>query len=87
MCASPEELEALLDIAVCLFTDAECPASDLPDTIRYLANLVLGFPKGRRLIMEAKQTLESIKQENGKAKMFQEAAKKFTADMDKAFFA
>ena len=87
VCESPEELQALLEIAVCLFTDAECPSSDLPDTIRYLANLLLGFPKGRRLIMESKHTLETIKQENGKAKMFQEAAQKFTADMDKAFFA
>ena len=81
---SGAELEAMLDMAIALFLDAEDVKSDLPASTRFLANLVLGYPKGRRLVEERKHNLEALKAENRKAKHFSDAAKNFSGGMDKA---
>ena len=66
--SSPTELEAMLELAVCVFTDAENIGSDLPKTTRFLANLVLGYAKGRLLVQEATLIFQTLEAENGKVR-------------------
>ena len=73
-----------LNCAVALFNDAEDMNSDLPDCQRYLCNLVLGFPKGRKLVDDAKVLAHDLHRDLQLLKGYDVAATKFTMGMDEA---
>ena len=65
---NPTELEAMLELAVCVFTDAENSRSKLPKTTRFLAKLVLGCAHGNALFHTALGYYEFLEETNGKVR-------------------
>ena len=66
--SSPTELEAMLELAVCVFTDAENKFSELPKTTRFLANKVLRCAHGYALFREGLTLYELMQEKNGKVR-------------------
>ena len=75
------ERHAAYELAVGLFDDAEKFDSDMPDSQRYLCNLVLGFPKGRKLVDDARLLYDGLDRDLKLVEDFNKANCKFHAFM------
>ena len=71
------ERHAAYELAVGLFEDAEKPSSGIAECQRYLCNLMLGYPKGRKIVDDAKLLWNNLDRDVNLLANFKEVAQKF----------